>query len=253
MSSIVTDTSIVLERELRPLVTNPFSIGFTLVQPLVFLGLFGPLLSQVSGFEGSSSLQWFVPGIVVMSALVGTSMTGSNLQLEMQTGAHERLLVAPLRRSSLLVGRALKEIVPVMAQAALIIAVVLPFGFRLEPVGVLVGLVIVSLFGVGLGALSYALAVASKGEDWIFWTVQQTFLFPIMLLAGILLPLDGGPGWMQALGRANPLSYVVEAERALFAGDLADAAVAQGAVAAAATCAVGLAVGIRVMRSGTAG
>jgi ABC-2 type transport system permease protein len=95
--------------------------------------------------------------------------------------------------------------------------------------------------------------VASKGEDWIFWTVQQTLLFPFMLLAGILLPLDGGPGWMQALGRANPLSYVVEAERALFAGDLADAAVAQGAVAAAVTCAVGLAVGIRVMRSGTAG
>ena len=59
--SIVTDTSIVLERELRPLVTNPFSVGFTLIQPLVFLGLFGPLLPQVSGFDGSSSLQWFVP------------------------------------------------------------------------------------------------------------------------------------------------------------------------------------------------
>jgi ABC-2 type transport system permease protein len=253
MNTIVTDTSIVLERELRPIVTNPFSVVFTLVQPLVFLGLFGPLLPQVSGFDGSSSLQWFVPGIVVMSTLVATSMTGSNLQIEMQTGAHERLLVAPLSRSSLLVGRALKEIVPVLGQAVLIIAVVLPFGFRLEPAGVLVGLVIVAVFGVGLGALSYALAVASKGEDWVFWTVQQTLMFPLMLLAGILLPLDGGPGWIRALSKVNPLSYIVDAERALFAGELADAAVLQGAVAAAVTCGLGLAVGIRVMRSGTAG
>ena len=251
--SIVTDTSVVLERELRPLVTNPFSVGFTLIQPLVFLGLFGPLLPQVSGFDGSSSLQWFVPGIVVMSTLVATSMTGANLQAEMQTGAHERLLAAPLSRPSLLVGRALKEIVPVVAQAALIVAVVLPFGFRLEPAGVLAGLALAAVFGVGLGALSYALAVASKGQDWIFWTVQQTLMFPMLLLAGILLPLEGGPGWMRALSRANPLTYLVDAERALFSGELIDAAVARGVVAGAATCAAGLAVGVRVMRSGTAG
>ena len=194
-----------------------------------------------------------MPGIVVMSALVATSMTGSNLQLDMQTGAHERLLVAPVRRSSLLVGRALKEIVPVVFQALIIIAVVLPFGFDLHPAGVAVGLVIISAFGVGLGALSYALAVASKGEEWVFWTVQQTLLFPLLLLAGILLPIDGAPGWIRFLSDLNPLTYVVEAERVLFAGDLVDAAVLQGALAAAATCAVGLVVGIRVMRSGTAG
>ena len=252
-NTLLTDTSIVLERELRPMTSNPVSLTFTLVQPLVFLALFGPLLPQVSGFDTATSLQWFVPGIVVMSALVATSMTGSNLQLDMQTGAHERLLVAPVRRSSLLVGRALKEIVPVVFQALIIIAVVLPFGFDLHPAGVVVGLVIISAFGVGLGALSYALAVASKGEEWVFWTVQQTLLFPLLLLAGILLPIDGAPGWITFLSDLNPLTYVVEAERVLFAGDLVDAAVLQGALAAAATCAVGLVVGIRVMRSGTAG
>jgi ABC-2 type transport system permease protein len=253
MNSVVTDTSIVLERELRPMVSNPMSLTITLVQPLVFLGLFGPLLPQVSGVDTATSLQWFVPGIVVMSALVATSMTGSNLQIEMQTGAHERLLVAPVRRSSLLVGRALKEIVPVVVQALIIVAVVVPFGFDLHPAGVAVGLVIVSAFGVGLGALSYALAVASKGEEWVFWTVQQTLMFPLLLLAGILLPIDGGPGWIRFLSDLNPLTYVVEAERVLFAGDMLDAAVLQGTLAAAATCALGLVVGIRVMRSGTAG
>jgi len=253
MSTIVSDTSLVFQRELRPVVTNPWSIGFTLVQPLVFLALFGPLLSQVSGFGGSSSLQWFVPGVVVMSTLFATSMTGSNLQLEMQTGAHERLLVAPLRRPSLLIGRALKEIVPVVAQAVLIVAVTVPFGFRLEPAGIVIGLVMVSILGVGLGALSYALAVASKGEDWIFWTVQQTLLFPLLLLSGILLPIDGGPGWMQFLSKCNPLTYVVNAMRVLFDGRVSETVVAQGFVAATAVCLFGLAVGVKVMRSGTAG
>ena len=140
-----------------------------------------------------------------------------------------------------------------MVQALIIVAVVVPFGFDLHPAGIAVGLVIVSAFGVGLGALSYALAVASKGEEWVFWTVQQTLMFPLLLLAGILLPIDGGPGWIRFLSDLNPLTYVVEAERVLFAGDVLDAAVLQGTLAAAATCALGLVVGIRVMRSGTAG
>lgn len=250
---VLHDTSLVFQRELRPLVTNPWSISFTLVQPLVFLALFGPLLDQVSGLGAESTLQWFVPGIVVMSALFATSMTGSNLQMEMQTGAHERLLVAPLTRSSLLLGRALKEVAPVSVQAVIIVAVAIPFGFRLAPIGALVGLVLVALFGVGLGSLSYALAVASKGQDWIFWTVQQTLLFPLLLLSGILLPLEGAPRWMEVLSSLNPLTYVVDAERLLFDGRVMERAVTEGFVAAGLVCVVGLWVGIRTMRSGTAG
>src|SRR5690606_18616189 len=121
-----------------------------------------------------------------------------------------------------------------------------------EPAGIVIGLVLVAVFGVGLGSLSYALAVASKGQDWIFWTVQQTLLFPLLLLSGILLPLDGGPGWIRALSKANPLTYVVNAERELFDGVI-DRTVAGGFLAASAVCLVGLVVGVRVMRSGTAG
>ena len=253
MSTIASDTSLVFQRELKPIISNPWSITISLVQPLVFLALFGPLLSQVTGLSTSSSLQWFVPGVVVMSTLFATSMTGANLQLEMQTGAHERMLVAPLRRPSLLIGRALKEVVPVVAQALLIVAVTVPFGFDIHAAGVVLGLVMVAILGVGLGALSYSLAVASKGEDWIFWTVQQTLLFPLMLLSGILLPVDDGPGWMQFLSRCNPLTYVVNATRVLFDGQVSEAVVVKGFVSAAIVCVVGLVVGVRVMRSGTAG
>jgi ABC-2 type transport system permease protein len=195
-----------------------------------------------------SALQWFVPGIVVMSCLFGTSMTGSNLLYEIQTGSHERMLVTPLRRPALLIGRALKEIVPVIAQAALIVAVCIPFGFELHLAGAVVGVVILSVFCLGLGALSYTLAVASKNQEWLFWTVQQTLLFPLLLLAGMLLPIDGGPGWLRTLSRFNPLSYVVSAERTLFNGDIWTSTTLTGTIAAAAVGALGLAVGVRAMR-----
>ncbi|WP_430783067.1 ABC transporter permease [Actinoplanes sp. G11-F43] len=242
MTSLVTDTRVVFSRELRPILRDPFSMVFSMIQPLFFLGLFAPLL------PGDGSLQWFVPGIIVMSCLFGASMTGSNLLFEMQTGSHERMLVTPLSRPALLIGRALKEIVPMFAQAALIVAVCVPFGFQPHLGGALIGLLILAGFCVGLGALSYTLALASKNKEWLFWTVQQTLLFPLLLLAGVLLPLDGGPGWLQALSKINPMTYVVSAERALFSGDVLSRTTVEGLAAAALMCALGLAVGVRAMR-----
>ena len=246
MTTLAADTVTVFSRELRPVLRNPASIVFSMVQPLFFLALFAPLLPDTP--DGSSALQWFVPGIVVMSCLFGTSMTGSNLLFEIQTGSHERMLVTPLRRPALLVGRALKEIVPMFAQAALIVAVCVPFGFEVHLGGALVGLAILAVFCVGLGALSYTLALASKDQEWLFWTVQQTLLFPLLLLAGMLLPVEGGPGWLQTAARFNPLTYVVDAERALFNGEVAAATTVTGALAAVAVGALGLAVGVRAMR-----
>ena len=92
------DTWNVLTRELKPVVRDPFTLIFSLVQPLVFLGLFAPLLIGSSGQPVGETLQWFVPGVLVMIVLFGTGATGSNLQYEMMTGSHERTLVAPARR-----------------------------------------------------------------------------------------------------------------------------------------------------------
>jgi ABC-2 type transport system permease protein len=72
-----TDTITVFNRELRPVLGDPFSVLFTMVQPLFFLALFTPLLPREIG--GRSALQWFVPGIAVMTCLFSTSATGSNL------------------------------------------------------------------------------------------------------------------------------------------------------------------------------
>ena len=100
-----------------------------------------------------------------------------------------------------------------------------------------------------LASLSHALAIASKGQDWIFWTVQQTVLFPLLLLSGMLLPIEGGPGWMQALSKGNPLTYIVDAMRDLFAGSFDTGMLLEGTAAALLVCALGVAVGVRSMRA----
>ena len=247
---LVADIGTVFARELRPTLREPFSLIFGMIQPLVLLALFGPLLSSTIGDTGASAgalhgsgdgiWQWFVPGILIMLAVFGTSMTGSNLQIEIQSGAHERLLVTPLSRSSLLVGRALKEMAPLTVQAVIIIAVMIPFGFELHPLGALLGLAILAVLGVGIGALSYTLALAARKQEWVFWTVQQTLLFPLLILSGLLMPLDDAPGWMKTMARFNPVHYVTEAERALFAGEVATRSVLWGALAAVGAAAVGL-------------
>jgi ABC-2 type transport system permease protein len=247
------DTGLVMTRELRPVLHDPFSLVFGMIQPLVFLALFGPLLvgslgGQADNALGGSVWQWFVPAILVMTALFGTSTVGANLLFEFQTGAHERLLVTPLSRPSLLIGRALKEMVPLAAQAVIIVVVMIPFGFQLYAAGALIGFALLAVFGIGLGSLSYALAIAVRKQEWMFWVVQQTLIFPLMILSGMLLPLESGPGWMQVASHFNPLTYLVNAERALFAGDVGSAAAAWGWLAALVTVAVGLTVGIRSMR-----
>lgn len=248
--SLLGDIKAVWTRETLTILRDPFSLVFSLIQPLVFLGLFGPLLSGVAGEGGlgfGSTLQFFLPGVVVMITMFGTSMTGANLQFEIMTGAFERILATPLARPALLIGRALKELTPLVIQALIITLVAVPFGFDLFPAHVVAGLLILGVFGVGVGALSYALAIATRKNEWAFWAVQQSLLFPLLILSGMMLPLETGPDWMQALSKANPLTYIVDAERVLFSGTFDDSAVVYGIIAAIVTAAVGLWVGVRTV------
>ncbi|AUS78344.1 ABC transporter permease [Actinoalloteichus sp. AHMU CJ021] len=247
----LSDTRAVFTREIVVVLRDPFSLVFSLLQPLVFLALFAPLLGGMVGGDGigdASALEWFLPGVIVMICVFGTGMTGSNLQYEMQTGSYERILASPLSRASILTGRALKEFAPLVVQALVITLVAVPLGVTPHLAHVLVGILLLGVFGIGLGALSYALAIATRGKEWMFWTVQQSLTFPLLLLSGMMLPLETGPDWMRTVARFNPLTYIVDAERELFMGTFASSTVLWGAVAAALTCAGGLAVGIRTIR-----
>ena len=85
----------------------------------------------------------------------------------------------------------------------------------------------------------------------MFWAVQQTVLFPLLILSGMLLPLEAGPQWMQVPRPFDPLSWMVDAERALFAGTFSDPAIGWAVLAAVLTCVAGLWVGVRQVQRST--
>jgi ABC-2 type transport system permease protein len=235
------DVAIAFRREFAPLVRNWYFVLFGLMQPLLYLALFVPLLG------GESPMQWFVPGMIVMLTLFTTATCGWTLTEELMSGAFERFLATPMSRPAVLVGRALKELVPLLVQAIVIIAIALPFGLALHVGAMALGLALLLAFGIGIAAMSYALAIATRRDGSVFYMVTHSVALPLMLLAGVLLPMDRAPHWLQLASRANPLTYLVEAERALFAGVI-DASVAYGAGVAAAVAVLGLALGTAAIR-----
>ena len=127
------------------------------------------------------------------------------------------------------------------------IVIAIPFGFQLHPIPMLYGLVLLALFGCGVAALSYALAIVARKNTSLFYMVSQSVALPLMLLGGVLLPFEGGPGWLVFASRLNPLTYLVEAERALFRGELFTTEVLWGTLVAVLTAVIGLWVGGRTI------
>lgn len=234
-------------REMKPLISGWVWLAFGLVQPLLYIGLFVPLLGNV-GIEGASPLQWFIPGMMVMLTLFGTAMVGWSLTEELLSGVLERFLATPMSRPALLMGRALKEMFPLFFQAVVMIVIALPFGLVLHPLQMLYGLLLLGLFGVGVAALSYALAIAAKNNTSLFYMVSQSVALPLMLLGGVLLPLESGPGWLYVASRFNPLTYVIEAERALFIGEFFSLTVLNGTLVVLAVLVIGLGIGAAAIR-----
>lgn len=244
------DTLVVFEREIRPVLREPVALAFAMLQPLLFLVLFGPLLSTMPiGASAVNPWEWFVPGVVIMLALFGTSVSGSNLLSEIHTGAYENTLVTPVSRTAMLLGRTCKEAAILLLQAILIITTALIFvDVEFDILGVAAAVVLLLVFGTGVGALSNALAIAVNRRDYLFIIVQQTLLFPLLLLSGMLLPMELGPDWLQFLSAINPITYIVDAERALFNGEFTNISVLWGTISAVAITVVGLLLGTRGMR-----
>jgi ABC-2 type transport system permease protein len=240
------DTATVFARQMRPLLHRPLMLCFGMLQPVLYLVLFAPLLTGLAGAEGQNPWQWFVPGLLVMLALFGAGFSGFALLPEMSSGAHERLLATPVSRVALLLGRVLRDVVTMMVQMVVILVLVALLGFEASSAGAVAGLLLLAVLGAGLATLSYLTALAVR-QTFVFAPIIQTVLMPLMLLSGVLLPMDLAPPWLYALSRVNPVAHVVDAERALFAGQW-DASVGIGWAVAVVLAVAALAVGSRAMR-----
>ncbi|EID55084.1 ABC transporter permease [Saccharomonospora xinjiangensis] len=219
------DVWLILRRDFALSVRNPAWLIIQIMQPVLYLVLFGPLMEKVvantPGFPPGDVWTIFTPALIVMIALFGTSFVGFGLLAEYRNGVVERLRVTPVSRGALLLGKVVNNMLQALAQALILIALaVLVFGLRAPVTGILLSLVIAALLAVTMASLSYGLALTLKSEE-AFPALLNAILLPVLLLSGILLPITAGlaPGWLYTLSRLNPFSHIVEAERAGFRGE----------------------------------
>ena len=251
----LTDTWLVFSRAMRLSLRNPVWVILGLMQPILYLILFGPLLEPVAsapGFPPGSAWQVFVPGLLVQLGIFGAAFAGFGLIAEWRAGVVERMRVTPASRGSLLLGRVLRDVVVILVQGALLSVVAVAF-FGLEaPVeGLAIGVVIVGLLGGAFSALSYGAALKLKSED-SFAPVVNGLILPILLLSGILLPMTLAPGWLQTMADVNPLTHIVDGVRAVYRGELGSTDAWLGAVLTIGLLVVGVFYGGRVFRKESA-
>lgn len=126
---IARETWIVFARAMRLSLRNPVWVVIGMTQPLLYLGLFGPLLepvTQVPGMPAGDSWQWFVPGILVQMGIFGALFVGFFLIAEYKAGVVERMRVTPASRIALLMGRVLRDVVVLLVQSVLILVMARP-------------------------------------------------------------------------------------------------------------------------------
>jgi ABC-2 type transport system permease protein len=227
---ILRDTWLVFGRYWGLFIHNPVWVVIGVVQPLLYLILFAPLLSSIAktpGFPTGGAYNVFVPGLLVQLGMFGAAGVGFSLIAELRMGVIERLRVTPVSRVSLLLGRALRDILSIVIQSLILIVLALPFGLSINPIGVAVVLALIALIGLLTASIAYAAALWLRSED-SYAPLIFTSSLPILLLSGVLLPLGLAPQWLRSIAAVNPLSYAVDAARAVFLGNLDDPSVVKG-------------------------
>jgi len=211
------DTQHMTVRHLMALWRQPWWIAVSLVQPVIWLLLFGALFKSVTdipGFGSTNYIQFLAPGVVVMTAFFGAGWAGMPVIEDIDRGVIDRFLVSPVRRSSLISGRLTSWSLTTAIQSLIIVALALIVGasFSNSVLGVLVLIIEAILVGAAFGCLSIGLALLIRKEETLIAAVQFLVL-PLSFMSVTFMQKDLMPGWMQTAADFNPLNWAVEAGR----------------------------------------
>ncbi|MFF9194565.1 ABC transporter permease [Streptomyces sp. NPDC014779] len=242
------ETAVLFGRYARQTLRSPFQILFGTLMPLLYLFLFGPLLTRLPLGREGDSWQVLVPGLLLQLGLFGASFAGFAVVMEKNWGVLERLRVTPVSRLALLLGRVLRDTALFVFQAVLLVLAALVMGLRAPLGGLLVGFGFVALLTFSLASLSYALALRLPSPQ-EFGPAVNTLAMPSMLLSGLLLPMTLAPGWLDLLSRFMPFRYLVDAVRDAFVGHYATPAMLHGVLVALGLAALAVTVGTRTFRT----
>jgi ABC-2 type transport system permease protein len=217
MTTIFAHSGFMALRHLRNLMRQPWYIAFTLVQPVIYLLLFGELFKRVveiPGFGAGSYIVFLTPGIVVMTALFSAGWNGMTIVQDLDRGVMDRFLIAPTSRVALIAGQLIQLAVIVIIQSLIIIGLGLLRGadFPGGAPGVMVLIGASILLAAPFGALSNALALVVHQEESVIAGVNFVLL-PLTFLSSVFMAQSLMPAWMQSVARFNPVNWAVQAAR----------------------------------------
>lgn len=205
-------------RHLRFFSRQPWYIGMYLVQPVIWLLLFGALFKsviEIPGFTTSASyLDYLVPGVLVMTALFSCGWSGMSIIEDLDRSIMDRLLATPIHRSAIIVGLNAYEIVSFGIQAAIIGGLALLLGAHFA--GGLLGFAALTLCAMLVGAIvasfSDAMALLLRQRESVIG-INTLMTLPLTFLSGAFMPLKLAPDWISTVATFNPVNWAVEAGR----------------------------------------
>lgn len=213
---------IIWKRELIRWWRDKVRIVGSLGMPLIFLFIFGSGLSgamgSLTGAAGEGAdidfAQFIFPGIVAMNVFFASIFNGISLVFDREFGILKEVLVAPVSRVAVALGKTLGGATVATIQGTLVFILAPLVGVKLTPLLVLQLWPVMFLGAFALSGMGVALAARMKSTE-AFQVVNQFVTFPLIFLSGIFFPLQDLPGWMNALVKINPISYAVDPLRRL--------------------------------------
>jgi ABC-2 type transport system permease protein len=210
---------VVAYREVLGFVRERSRIIASVAFPLLFLAIFGAGFNNVIGQMAPdvNLIQFMYPGIISMAVLTSALSAGLSVVTDREAGFLREILVAPLSRTGIVLGKAVGAAAVALLQALLLLVIAPLVGVDLQ-VGMVVRLVpIVMLLSLVLSGLGIIIGSFMRSQQG-FQMILQVLVFPMVFLAGVFYPVDTLPLWMEILSKSNPVTYGVDAIRQVFLG-----------------------------------
>ncbi|MDW7981467.1 MAG: ABC transporter permease [Thermomicrobium sp.] len=212
VAAFLSAAAVVAEVEARRLRHDPWEVVTRVVQPLLWLTIFGQAVARARFFAGQGDyLSFMTPGILAQSVMFTSIFYGLAIIWERDAGILQKILVLPVPRASFVVGKALGAGLRAVIQGLVIVLVALAMGVHLHlTVASLLAGMIAVLLGAGVFAtLSMLLATMLKTRE-RFMGIGQVLTMPLFFASNAIYPLDIMPQWLRLVAQVNPLSYLVE-------------------------------------------
>jgi ABC transporter DrrB family efflux protein len=215
----VADTLDVALRNLRNLTRTPQTLIFATVQPIMFVLLFRYAFGGAIRVPGVPYVDYLMPGIFAQAVAFGAMGTAVGLSVDLRTGLLERFRTLPMARSAVLTGRTLADLVRNVFVVAVMAAVGFLVGFRVHtsPAGFIAALGLVAAFAYCLSWGFVALGLRI-GDPEAAQAAGVPIMFLLVFSSSAFVPVRTMPGWLQAIAVHQPLTALVDAERALVLG-----------------------------------